>query len=65
MQITLSGTDEIDPENLEFKTPQKRQGKALRTKTVARKSKAKMDKDDDHLGAKGSSTKLMKIEKLE
>ncbi|KAK2423393.1 replication protein A 70 kDa DNA-binding subunit B [Trifolium repens] len=65
-EITLSATDEIDPDNLEFKTPQKNViKKGLRTKTVGRKVRPKVDKDDDHLGAKGSSTKLMKIEKLE
>jgi hypothetical protein len=61
MQISLTGTDEIDPDNLEFKTPQKR----LRTKSVARKSKAKVDDADDQIGAKFSSTKLIKMEKLE
>jgi hypothetical protein len=65
MQINLSAADEIDPENETFKTPQKRQAKVLRSKSVARKSKAKVDDADDHIGAKLSSTKIMKIEKLE
>jgi hypothetical protein len=66
MQISLSATDEIDPENLQFKTPQKNViKKGMRTKSVGRKVRPKVDKDDDHVGAKGFSTKIMKIEKLE
>ncbi|KAK2447811.1 replication protein A 70 kDa DNA-binding subunit B [Trifolium repens] len=65
-EISLSATDEIDPENLQFKTPQKNViKKGMRTKSVGRKVRPKVDKDDDHVGAKGSSTKIMKIEKLE
>jgi hypothetical protein len=55
--------DEIGNENLEFKTPQKRLGKELRSTT--RKLNAKEVDADDIIGSKLSSTKLMKIPKKE
>ncbi|WJX57068.1 hypothetical protein P8452_42665 [Trifolium repens] len=61
--LDLSATDEIGTENLEFKTPQKRAGKELRSTT--RKLNAKEVDADDIIGSKLSSTKLMKIPKKE
>jgi hypothetical protein len=57
----LSGTDEIDPDNSEYKTPQKRPVIELRSST--RKANAKDIDADDFIGSKQSSTKLMKIPK--
>jgi hypothetical protein len=62
-QLDLSATDEIGTENLEYKTPQKRLGKELRSST--RKANAKDIDADDIIGSKLSSTKLMKIPKTE
>ncbi|WJX51881.1 hypothetical protein P8452_38044 [Trifolium repens] len=61
--LDLSATDEIDPDNLEFKTPQKRLGKELRSTT--RKLNAKENDANDITGSKLSSTKVMKIPKKE
>ncbi|KAK2379080.1 replication protein A 70 kDa DNA-binding subunit B [Trifolium repens] len=61
--LDLSATDEIGTENLEFKTPQKRLGKELRS--TSRKLNAKEVDADDMIGSKLSSTKLMKIPKKE
>ncbi|WJX56134.1 hypothetical protein P8452_41823 [Trifolium repens] len=61
--LDLSATNEIGTENLEFKTPQKRLGKELRSTT--RKLNVKEVDADDIIGSKLSSTKLMKIPKKE
>jgi hypothetical protein len=53
----------MSTDNLEFKTPQKRLGKELRSTT--RKLNAKEVDADDMIGSKLSSTKLMKIPKKE
>ncbi|MCI18436.1 hypothetical protein A2U01_0039590, partial [Trifolium medium] len=56
--VSLSGTDEIDPENLEMKTPPKRSGKELT-------SSSQQADVEELIGSKLSSTKLMKIPKKE
>ncbi|GAU20107.1 hypothetical protein TSUD_381990 [Trifolium subterraneum] len=56
--ISLSGTDEIDPDNLEMKTPPKRKDKEMT-------SSSQQPDVEELIGEKMSSTKQMKIPKKE
>ncbi|MCH80465.1 replication protein A1-like protein, partial [Trifolium medium] len=57
-KVDLSGSDEIDPDKLEMKTPPKRLGEELMSSS--QKADAK-----ELIGSKLFSTKLMKIPKKE